>query len=431
MRNKLCALLALLLVLGAICPGAAASDEPAAELSPFVPAEHPASYWSGLICSDQEPYYYTESLSVFEDGEATLKHDRVEYRLRENGGTFLLEKDLYASPFDLQPVVTLNAGEIRLTGDDRTVRIEELADPLGIFAALPTEGLVLERHPSSSPYRYQETPWLFGNAPQFQPNTEWRECERHLVGNTFTAYGTCDVASRPDGTVRGTIRAGYEADEEDCALLWSSDAGALVRPEGDGYGELLFYGGAASGCARYTLRANYDPCTLGTGKKLVLRRYIDEYDPTTVLGRNEYQLVADYTADGWVHEPLSLIWGYDYTGKPSDYGDLFIKLTKDGRMLLVGLEWTITDYGEEYYADIYVLLDGDGQLESWGGRLPVDHTLLEERPVEDVVPYGSGIQGLSEDDYALILDDGRILVTSWGHGDWVLLDSIVFDPRGN
>ena len=110
-----------------------------------------------------------------------------------------------------------------------------------------------------------------------------------------------------------------------------------------------------------------------------------------------------------------------------DYGEDFLKLTKDGRMLLIYLDGLYT-YSQGAFA--YVLLDADGKLESWGGFKPFDHTLFDGHDVKDALTHMNGaLWGLAEDDDIYLLDDGRILVTYSGHESGELLASVIFDPR--
>ena len=121
MKKTLCALLVLILICGAV--GCGAVEQPSGQQAkpitvveteqtsepattepetgepfaghPFVLSEHLDTSWnSRYVGIDEEPYFFQESLSVYGDGDATLTHDRVDYRLKDNGGTFLLEKDL-------------------------------------------------------------------------------------------------------------------------------------------------------------------------------------------------------------------------------------------------------------------------------------------------------------------------------------------------
>ena len=443
MKKTLCALLALILVFcTAACGGGAATDEPkeptgkpVESLSAFSISENLNTAWYKSVDTDTYPYYCNEKLDVYEGGEATLTHDGVRYRLVETGETFRLEKDLYASPLDETPAQTLDAGEVRLLADGAKVCVEVLSDPLGIFEGFPPEDLSLSLNQSWHPTRYYaHTPHASGQAPHFQPGTEWYERAGHRKTNGgFVYYTNCRVTARADGTVRGTVQVTNESQEEDCVLLWAGDAGALTRPDG----ELLYYGARVwtsryerDDCSEYNLKANYDPLHLSVGSMLVLYRGTDGTEPREVIGRSRSEIIADFTADGWTHEPLSMSWG-EGDDDNDNYGELFIKLTKDGRMLLIYLDWDIAGrFADEWFAYAYVLIGADGKLESWGGQKPGDHTLADSYKLSDVFPFNSGLWGLMEDDRILLLDDGRILVTYEGHESGEVLAFIIFDPRG-
>ena len=456
MKKTLCALLALILICGAVgCgageqssgqqaePGSVTETEPTEKPEteepfagqPFVLSEHLDTIWySRYVGIDEEPYFFQESLSVYEDGEAALTHDRVDYRLKDNGGTFLLEKDLYASPFETEPCLTLAAGEIRLLTDGETVRFEVVSDPLGIFDGFDPQNAVLTQQmyfgKPWKPYKKQDTPREFGTDPQFQPQTEWVEGGPHLEENGgLDYYVNCALKTEADGTVKGYIRRAPEAENEDCVLLWAPDAAALVRPDD---AELLFYGGVTGDrdwyetgdCRTYGIKACYDPYALKVGNKLLLKKKGMSLNPEPeyVLGYGQYEIEARFTENGWTSEPLSMKWDEDYDDE--DYGELFLKLTKDGRMLLI--------YLDGIYAYVYVLLDADGRLESWGGCKPLDHTVADACVQTKEFPDAFseiGLWGLWEDDRVLLLDDGRILVTYLHHETWSVLASVIFDPR--
>ena len=455
MRKLICALLALLLLFGFFgCGGGATSAEPeqptekpTESLSAFSLSANLNTAWYKSVDTETYPYYCNQRLYIYEGGEAILEHDNVDYRLVETGETCRLEKDLYASPLDETPAQTLDAGEVRLLGDGAKVRVEVLSDPLGIFAGFGPEDLTLSLNDTYHPSQYfVETPRYFGHAPHFQQGTEWYERALHRMGNgSFVRYTNCSLIAGTDGTVRGTVQVTDESQEEDCALLWASDAGALLRPDG----ELLYYGARAwlswferDDCAEYILKANYDPLHLSVGGMLILYRGTGSTEPREVIGRSRSEIIADFTADGWTYEPLSLSWGedddedveYDEEDEEDElvYGDLFIKLKKDGRLLLIYLDEDIIGrFANEWFAYAYVLIGADGKLESWGGMKPGDHTLADSYQLSDPFPYElEGLWGIAEDDNVLLLDDGRIFVTYEGHGSGIILDFIIFDPRG-
>lgn len=96
-------------------------------------------------------------------------------------------------------------------------------------------------------------------------------------------------------------------------------------------------------------------------------------------------------------------------------------------MLLISFDF----YDEnDWRAITYILLGKDGKPESWGGMKPADHTAADAYRFPDQFPYAfEGRTGLKEDDMIYILDDGRIMVTDWGHEEGGLLDCRIFDPR--
>ena len=260
-----------------------------------------------------------------------------------------------------------------------------------------------------------------------------------MTNGGIVYYTNCCVETAADCTVRGTIQVTHESAEEDCMLLWASDAGALVRPDG----ELLYYGARAwmswferDDCAEYILKANYDPLHLSVGNMLILYRGTDNTEPREVIGRSRSEIIADFTADGWTYEPLSLSWGEGDDEEDEEdelgYGYLFIKLKKDGKLLLIYLDEDIIGrFANEWFAYAYVLIGADGKLESWGGMKPGDHTLADSYKLSDPFPYElRGLWGIAEDDNVLLLDDGRIFVTYEGHESGIILDFIIFDPRG-
>lgn len=401
---------------------------------PFVLSDHLNTIWySRYVDIDEEPYFFQESLSVYGDGDATLTYDRVDYRLKDNGGTCLLEKDLYVSPFETEPCLTLAAGEIRLLTDGETVRFEVVSDPLGVFRGFDPQNAVLTLHlylgEPWKPYKWQDTPDESGTDPQFQPRTEWVAGGPHAEENGgLCYYGNCVLKAEADGTVKGYIRRTPEAANEDCVLLWAPDAAALVRPDGT---ELLYYGGItgnrewddAENCRTFGIKACYDPYALKVGNKLLLKKKGMSLNPEPeyVLGYGQYEIEARFTENGWISEPLSMQWDED---DEDDYGELFLKLIKDGRMLLI--------YLDGIYAYAYVLLDADGRLESWGGQVPIDHTVANACVQTKEFPDAFseiGLNGWMEDDRVLLLDDGRILVTYLHHEAGNVLASVIFDPR--
>lgn len=459
MKQTLCALLALILICGAVgCgaveqpsgqqaePGSITGTEPtepetgepfAGQL--FVLSEHLDTSWnSRYVGIDEEPYFFQESLSVYGDGDVTLTHNRVDYRLKDNGGTFLLEKDLYASPFETEPCLTLAAGEIRLLTDGEAVRFEVVSDPLGVFGGFDPQNAVLKQKmyfgEPWKPYKGQDTPRISGTNPQFQPRTEWVAGGPHAEENGgLCYYANCVLKTEADGTVKGYIRRTSEAEREDCLLLWAPDAAALVRPDD---AELLYYGGVTGdrewdeteNCRTYGIKACYDPYALKVGNKLLLekKRMSLNPEPEYVLGYGRYEIEARFTENGWTSEPLSMKWDED---DEDDYGEDFLKLTKDGRMLLIYMDGLYT-YSQGAFA--YVLLDADGKLESWGGQMPVDHTVADACAQTKEFPdefSEIGLWGLWEDDRVLLLDDGRILVTYLHHEAGNVLASVIFDPR--
>lgn len=435
MKKPICVLLALLLLFVTFgCGGGATTAEPTEPLTGFSLSENRGTAWSEFVDTETHPYYCEEELDVYEGGEAILKHDGVRYRLVETGETCRLEKDLYASPLDETPAQTLDAGEIRLLGDGAKVHVEVLSDPLGIFAGFGPEDLMLSLSQYWHPSRYfAPTPCYGGHAPHFQQGTGWYERAGHRKANGGIVYYTnCSVITEADGTVRGTVQVTDESQEEDCALLWAGDAGALVRPDG----ELLYYGGRTcmsrferDDCAEYILKANYDPLHLSVGGMLILYRGTGSTEPREVIGRSRSEIVADFTADGWSYEPLTMEWG-EGDDDNDNYGDLFVKLTKDGRMLLIYLDIDIAGrFADEWFALAYVLIGADGKLESWGGQKPGDHTLADGYALSDPFPFGGGLWGLMEDDAVFLLDDGRIFVTYEGHESGEVLAFTIFDPR--
>lgn len=432
-KTAFTACLLLICLLSAACNPTPRQDTSTAELLPaFSLAAHLNTSWKKEIIIREDPYSFDQSLVIYENGEAILTHDRVDYRLKDSGETYLLEKDLYATPQDPNPALTLQAGEIRLYEDGSAVRIAVLSDPLGIFAGFSTEHLTLKlwQYP---PYRYRMSR-DYGFAPHFQPGTTWWEKGPHLTENgglSYYANTVLDVDA--DGSVHAKIRMTPESQQEDGILLWAEDAAALIRPDG----ELLFYGGVREGaydeqerCLTYRLQANYDPYDLSFGNTQILKKSIHTAEPRDVLGRNRYQIIAEFTDAGWTCEPLSLFWnesdGEVEEDPDHDYGTLFLKLTKDASMLLIYL-----DGYREAYALSYVLIDANGSLESWGVMRPGDHTLADSYRVSDPFPFeDAGLWGLWEDDSVLPLDDGRIFVSYRGHESGEVLSFIIFDPRG-
>ena len=99
-------------------------------------------------------------------------------------------------------------------------------------------------------------------------------------------------------------------------------------------------------------------------------------------------------------------------------------------MLLIYLNESFGIYDDEEYAAAYLLFDASGTLESWGGFKPFDHTLFDGHDLKDALTHVNGaLYGFGDDDDIYLLDDGRILVASWGHESRKLEDSIFFDPR--
>lgn len=409
------------------------ADVPTEGVYLFSIADHAGTAWTRSIDTRTYPYHTDEQLVINRTSGAFLTHDEVQYRVTKNGETWLLEKDLYASPQDTNPALTLNAGEVRLLEVGAALCVQVLSDPLGVFAGFSTEDLTLSQtqYYDSNDGWEPDAPCDFGTAPHFQQGTTWLERAMHRLGSgTLVGYSNCRLEAEADGTVRGTVRESYEAAERECALLWAADAAALV----DADGELLFYGGylgrgendAHDNCAELALKASYDPHGLSVGNALILYKHVYYVEPQNIMGKNSYQLIADLAETGWTQEPLSLLWGEDM-----DYAERFIKLTKDGRMLLVYLEWDIGRFGEEWYALAYVLIGADGSLEGWGGQRPGDHALADAYRIGDAFPFPStGLGGLMEDDAVLPLDDGRVLVTFSGHFEGGVQDFLLLDPRG-
>lgn len=426
MRKMLCAVFALILLLCAagFCE---AEDLPAFSLS-----DHVGMRWTHSIDIGNYPYACEESLAVYAKDQAVLTHNGVDYRVKETGGTCVLEKDVYASPFDEKPSLTLNAGEIRFSGTDAKVRVEAVSDPLGIFAGFSEEDLTLSLYPYSDLIPSAgHTPSYQGTGPHFQPGTVWFEQAGHRTAEgSVVWYQNCRLETKADGTVSGTVQPYYLSEKDDCSLLWSQDAAALMRSDG----ELLFYGALVSNgrnddrdrCAALSIKADYDPYLLSAGGTLILYKRVNEYMTADVIGRNRYQIIADLAENDWIEAPLSMKNG------ENDYSELFLKLTRGGETLLIYLE---TDYGgrfgAEQYALSYVLTGLDGTLESWGGLKPADHTLADTYRGKDPFPFaGRTLCGLLEDDDIVPLDDGRILVTYSGHESGEVLNYFILDPRG-
>ena len=411
-------------------PAPEPEPEPAESLPVYsLSAEYPTQ-WTKRLDTETYPYNCDETITVYKTGEMTMTHGGVLYRLAESGENYRVEKDLYASPFDEQPTVTLDAGEIRLTGTDSVLHVEPISDPLGIFVGFSSEDLTLSFDHYRTPGAFRAyQPCYFGAGPQFQPGTFWSEWAPHkTISGSGVYYSNCRLNAEVDGTVHGTFQKTYESENEDCVLLWAGDAAALTRPDG----ELLLFGGLQESrydrddCGEYAIRADYDPHALSVGNTLILYKGFGDAEPKTVLGMGKYQIIADFTEAGWTYEPLSM-----KRGEWNDYGELFVKLKKDGRMLLVYLSESIVGrYGDEWYAAAYVLIGADGKLESWGGMKPGDHTLADGYKLSDPFPFIGGLWGIAEDDNVFLLDDGRILVTYDHHESGEVLEFITFDPRG-
>ena len=431
MRKWLCAVMALLL----LCPFGCSRAETGSSRLPFEPSRHLETRWHKWIPSGEDPYHSEEELSVFSDGETTLKHDRVKYRMKRSGDRFLLEKDLYETPLDAEaPYMTLSAGEIRLWENGEAVQIEVVSDPLGIFAGFSAEDLTLPLR-SNKPYRAPaQTSWEFGTDPQFQPHTKWFDRGRRVNDDGLISFAACSLETQADGVVRGWFRQNAEGGWEDCLLLWSPDAAALVKSNDR---ELLLYGavlgerdgGDSLEYGQYYIRANYDPYGVNVGGKLMLRKggMAEDPEPEYVLGYGRYEIEVRFTDHGWASEPLSWTWWED-AEKEDDYGTNFLKLTKDGKLLLIYLDGL---YEYDLHACAYVLIDGSGALESWGGMKPVDHALVDAATKPEDLPAelgDRGLWGIWEDDRVLLLDDGRVLAIYLDHETWDILAFTLFDP---
>lgn len=392
----------------------------------FVPAGHKGTLWERVVAVDKgRDSSDHEYLSVFEDGEMQLKHDGVVYRVVRNGEGLHLEKDMYTSPFDTEPALTLQAGEVRLSVSGETLRVEALTDPLGVFANFPAEDLLLAFQPGRNMEKSVYTGASQGQDPHFQPYTEWYSSGGAENGEAFTTQIWFKTSS--EGTISGELRFHYSSPMEKCELLWAGDAGAIVRTESR---ELLFFGSRAYGSwgdpedyLRYSLVPRYDPCGLAAGHyfSMIKQRYIDSREPADILGMDMYTVKGRLNEAGWTEEPLSVKWSEIYSGE-YDYGRLLMKFTKDGRMLV-----TYKNFDEFVIA--YVLIGPEGECESWGGERPGDHTLAEAFRPGDKDPFEGGFDGLFEDDWIRLLDDGRVFIVDYSYEWDEILTSFIYDPK--
>ncbi|MBR0437234.1 MAG: hypothetical protein IJK12_08320 [Clostridia bacterium] len=438
-------------------PGAKpAAEEPSAETgsvddAPFVPSEHRSSVWTARL--DLAEAYTTcyVSLNVFSTGEmelwhqrnrvtenATNPHDEVTCRMREDGDAYRLETAFYETPFDEEPALVLSLGEVRLTGTDDTARLTVVSDPYGVFADWGAD-LILEQT-DRMPYEPETGMHPLSWNPHMQPNTEWIAGGAHYERGGASYWANVMLSSDADGRVCGSIRPTVESERIPCAMLWSENAAVIVLTDGDAPGgadDLIFYGtvhradfSERDRCVYFRLSPLYDVLQLSTVSALLtLHKSIAERDPTDILGRNTLQLVHDLESDGWRNVPLKR--SEDLDEEDDAYEDWFLKLTKDGRTLIVMTDEDFSPYGDDLYAVGYVLLDADGRLESWGGQKPVDHTLADHYRVADKSSFSrlchtGGFWGIAEDDRMFLLDDGRIAVAYTHHeygydlGFWIL-----------
>lgn len=111
------------------------------------------------------PYTCEEKFTVYGPDAYAFRHDGVMYRVCEKAGSLLLEKDMYASPFDTAaPVMTLQAGEIRVFVSTDKLKIEVVSDPLGIFTDHSPEDFVLQQSAGKVVQPHFSAPILWGGA---------------------------------------------------------------------------------------------------------------------------------------------------------------------------------------------------------------------------------------------------------------------------
>ena len=443
MKRILCALFALMLLVGCQPAASSTAASPSNEAEPAAPSLEPLDREVPFLLSEHRDTAwadkendYDRCLEVDEAGQAELYLNGywLTATQKENNACLLsaaLSENRYSDP-----VYTLALGEIRLWTDNAAVRVELLKDPYGIFAGLSdADLLVLYQSTYGEWTRYRPSYLYPDELPSEQMKTGWR-CWIKIDDKEDLIL----LHSDENGLVRGTwqhgiVRTGSHSvdSETSCALLTSRNMIVIVMYDESGYGEPLLLGKRQSySCAAMGILPAY--CKLGTpevwlgygSKQTGALKFVkesaegreaydalEEGDYTTVMGVE--QLVADYylTGSGWVRvDDLS-----------SARYDLLCCYQRDGETLAVVFDEDPTDLGLNYSAVGYACYAADGSLLAWGGLKPLDHVFADSytyKKGESDFVRASGMYGYYYGEHCCLYftDDARkIWLFEWG-GDY-------------
>lgn len=356
-------------------------------------------------------------LMIYKDGAAYLFTANEVFTMEAGGDGFLLKNELYRTPFDTEPAMTLLAGTVRILRDGDTVTLEVTDDPLGALAFDGLDGAVLTKEPYT-PYRFPN--FNFFSLP-LEPGTEWF-C---YFDTGSHRYAILETTIGEDGAMTGTLTMPDSA-AQPCALLGNENGFALVDESGD-EPKLLFYGELTQvddirmdevryRLARLGLDPIYDALDLCAMDRFELwREKTLGEDLRYMLGRSLDSVILALIRDGWTDTTEELSERYPFVE------EWFVWLTKDGQTLLIHCG---SDYASPYeawqdYADAFVLYGTDGAVLSWSGSKPIDHGIADGHKLRKGVYFdpGTGVfsMDVGEDEYAYFLDDGRIAVETTEH----------------
>ena len=443
MKKLVCAFLALLLLFPfPIATAAAATEE-----IPFLLSEHPDSAWA----NERYPSWSRSYLDVDEGGQGKLYLN--EYTLCvtvKEGNTYSLLAELSENLYSA-PAYALLLAEARLWTDGAAVRVEITGDPYGVFSDCSAKDLVMTYQATHREFSRYFGPGVWPSQwPSEQPNTDWSLALR--------IDGRMDVLrlhSDEQGLVRGTWKHGrdprhggsYESTVP-CALLLKNRMAAVVAVEESEYGEALLFGKIPDieDCNElpylYTsLKIVPDHCKFGAPEPY------DYHDGSKKAGY--LKLVKHSAEDEEIYDALfdgdyRPVMGVDrilvdhYLGcggwtrmDPSKNSDTFWRYQKDGDMLVIVFDETVTDFGIYPCAVGYVCYGPDKTVKGWGGLKPLKHEFVdgyEYKKGESDFVTASGMEGYyyGEHCYLYFTDDMRLVdLVQWSGDVYFSVDPIL------
>jgi hypothetical protein len=355
-------------------------------------------------------------LVIYEDSAAYLFTANEIFTLKTDDDGFVLQLEMYRTPFDAEPATILPAGTVKITVDGDTVKLAVAEDPLGALAFDGLNGAVLtkEKH---TPYPYPDFNFFSG---PLEPGTEWfcyfnmgehRHAKLSItVGEDGAMSG---VLTMPDGTARS------------CVLFGNGNTFALTA-DTEKEAELIFLGERKKTDETHYDRTRYellwldlssvfDPLELtGIDEFALGRQRYGEWDLAYIPGKSLDSVILALIRDGWTETK-------DMEAQYPALEGWFTRLVKDGQTLMIHYEYDFSSPYEYYvyYPDAYVLYGADGAALQWGGSKPIDHRIADSYRIgkDTYFDPGTGVQGMivGEDSDAYFLDDGSIAVETTAH----------------